>query len=541
MALGLTPDQIIEKGTHPLLCIAQTWLRINLNHVATVQNGFAFPSKFFTSERSGMPLIRIRDINKTQTQNYFIGEYKDEFIVKKGDILIGMDGDFNMAQWKGVNALLNQRVCRVIPYSKYFDFNFLIFCLQPYLDAIHSETSAVTVKHLSSATINKIPLPLPPLPIQRAIVTKLESLLTNLDKGIENLEKAKAQLKIYRQAVLKKAFEGELTKTWRAQQTDLPTAKELLVQIKLEREKHFEEKMEKWKSDVIKWEENGKEGKKPVKPKKLKEISPITKSELGEHILFPNGCLRFDNYISTFDAGKSFRCEERPPSKEEVGVAKVSAVTWGFYNEEESKTCLDPLKVNTSYFIKRDDFIISRANTLEMVGNCVIAKKVTLNVMLSDKTLRMEFCSGVKSFFLHYLRSPYGRREIERRSTGNQDSMRNIGQDKIRGIVFPLFSEKEQFKIVEEIESRLSICDNLEEDITINLQKSKSLRQSILKKAFEGKLLTEEELTVCRAAKDYEPASVLLEKIKTEKAALEEAKKKEKKKKPSKTKSKKVT
>jgi type I restriction enzyme S subunit len=89
---------------------------------------------------------------------------------------------------------------------------------------------------------------------------------------------------------------------------------------------------------------------------------------------------------------------------------------------------------------------------------------------------------------LHFLRSQKGRNEIEQKSSGNQMSMRNIGQGKIREIELPFSPLTEQHRIVQEIESRLSVCDKIEETITQSLQQAETLRQSILKQAFEGKL-----------------------------------------------------
>jgi len=514
MALGLTPLQIIEKGTHPQLVIAEDWERIELKHIASVQNGFAFSSKLF-NRTEGLPLIRIRDIFSSETQNLYSGDYKDEFIVGKGDILIGMDGDFKVSKWPGERGLLNQRVCRIHFYSKLYEKEFLFLCIQPYLNAIHSETSAVTVKHLSSRTINNIPFPLPPLPIQRAIVSKIESLFSSLDSGIADLKKAQAQLKIYRQAVLKKAFEGELTKEWREQQADLPSAEELLEHIKGERQKHYENKVEEWVYKIKFWEENGKEGKKPTKPRPYKKNENISEVELIGKVGFHY--VRLGEFIGSIQAGKSHRCDERPPCNGEFGIAKVSAVSWNEYDEQESKTCMDHSQMVEGYIIKPGDFLFSRANTIELVGACVIVKATSLKIMLSDKTLRLNFTYGIYNFFLYYLRSIYGRKEIESRSTGNQDSMRNIGQERIRKILIPLFSSIEQQQIVKEIESRLSVCDKVEKDIKDSLEKATALRQSILKKAFEGKLLTKAEIEKCKQESDYEPASVLLERIKKEK------------------------
>ncbi len=89
----------------------------------------------------------------------------------------------------------------------------------------------------------------------------------------------------------------------------------------------------------------------------------------------------------------------------------------------------------------------------------------------------------------------------------------------LENLEIPLPELKEQNQIVQEIESRLSVCDNVEQSITQSLEKAKALRQSILKKAFEGKLLSVEEIAACKQEPDYEPAAVLLERIKAEKAA----------------------
>jgi type I restriction enzyme, S subunit len=220
MAIGISPAEIVEIGQYSLLEKAPHWFRVPLCEVACVQNGFPFKSSLF-SRKEGMPLVRIRDISSKKTEHRYTGKYDDEYVIKRGEILVGMDGDFNAAYWSGENALLNQRVCKLSVFSKNYDQKFFFLCLQPYLNAINAETSSVTVKHLSSRTIEDIPLPLPPLNEQRRIVAKIEELFSELDKGIESLKTARDQLKIYRQAVLKQAFEGQ----WR-----LVSVKDVLLQ-----------------------------------------------------------------------------------------------------------------------------------------------------------------------------------------------------------------------------------------------------------------------------------------------------------------------
>jgi type I restriction enzyme, S subunit len=196
------------------------------------------------------------------------------------------------------------------------------------------------------------------------------------------------------------------------------------------------------------------------------------------------------NVLVSIEAGKSFKCEERPPTPSEIGVVKVSAVTWGTYNDLESKTCLDPDRVEKRFLVRPGDFLFSRANTIQLIGACVIAQKVTLQVMLSDKILRFRFSSAVNpSWVLYWLRSDFGRSEIERLATGNQESMRNIGQERIRQIAIKLPPLAEQTRIVAEVERRLSVVEELEAVVSANLQRAGRLRQSILQKAFSGELV----------------------------------------------------
>jgi type I restriction enzyme S subunit len=156
---------------------------------------------------------------------------------------------------------------------------------------------------------------------------------------------------------------------------------------------------------------------------------------------------------------------------------------------------------------------------MELVGNSVIVKSINKQLMLSDKTLRIVFVTNINPYYiLYFLRTRNGRKQIESFSTGNQVSMRNIGQERIKQIKFPYVSSIDiQNQIVQEIERCLSVCDKVEESIVESLEKSKALRQSILKKAFEGRLLNDQELAACKSAPDYEPASRLLERIKEEK------------------------
>ena len=135
-------------------------------------------------------------------------------------------------------------------------------------------------------------------------------------------------------------------------------------------------------------------------------------------------------------------------------------------------------------YVQQGDFLFSRANTIELVGACVIAKKVTRNVMLSDKILRFRVLGELDEWVLYALRSKFGREEIERLATGNQLSMRNIGQDRIRAIRIPLPPFDEAGRIVADIDRRLSLISETDAQVNANHQRAIRLGQSVLKRCF---------------------------------------------------------
>ncbi|HBN7226824.1 TPA: restriction endonuclease subunit S [Escherichia coli] len=145
---------------------------VTLGKHIDILSGCAFPSSGF-NRNNGVPLIRIRDILSGKTETYYEGSYDLKYLIKKGDLLVGMDGDFNREYWKGTDALLNQRVCKITPNPETLDKNFLYHFLQKELDKIHATTDVVTVKHLSVKKIQDIKIRLPSLKEQKRIATIL--------------------------------------------------------------------------------------------------------------------------------------------------------------------------------------------------------------------------------------------------------------------------------------------------------------------------------------------------------------------------------
>ena len=235
----------------------EDWIECELGDLLKLKNGFAFKASNYKKE--GIPVFRIGDINDwiVSAKNAVKIEEKeiyDEYTVETGDILIAMSGattgKFGIYH-STEKAYQNQRVGNLKLHSENsINKSFVFYLLYSLKRDIEREAYGGAQPNISGIKIEALKTKLAPLPVQRAIVSKIEALFSDLDNGIANFKKAQEQLKIYRQAVLKKAFEGELTKEWREKQNNLPTAEELLKQIKEERLNHYNQQIEDWEKAV---------------------------------------------------------------------------------------------------------------------------------------------------------------------------------------------------------------------------------------------------------------------------------------------------
>lgn len=165
---------------------------------ANVLYGCPFDAAQFTNDSSYIPLIRIRDVLSGKAGTYYKGEYSHDYIIKKGDILVGMDGNFNLGIWDDIDGLLCQRVCKLYTKDETRLLNgFIRHYMKPVFRQIEESTPGGSVKHLSAKAINSIHIPLPPLPVQEEIVRVLDA-FTELQAELQaELQKRKQQYNYY--------------------------------------------------------------------------------------------------------------------------------------------------------------------------------------------------------------------------------------------------------------------------------------------------------------------------------------------------------
>lgn len=165
-------------------------MRKKLTDMCTIQYGYAFDSKEFTDNSNFPQLVRIRDIKRGYSETFFRGKYSLEYIIHTGDLLIGMDGEFNIARWRSGDALLNQRVCKVT-VKEDVDEEYLRFSLSRALKQIENRTSFVTVKHLSTKELNSLELECPNIQKQKEIsdrLVKIEEIISLRQQQLAKLD-----------------------------------------------------------------------------------------------------------------------------------------------------------------------------------------------------------------------------------------------------------------------------------------------------------------------------------------------------------------
>lgn len=355
-------------------------------------------------------------------------------------------------------------------------------------------------------------IPLPPTNEQHRIVDKIEELFSELDKGVESLKTAQAQLNVYRQALLKHAFEGKLTAQWRTDNPDkLESADTLLKRIQ-------QECLQRYEQQLTDWEANGKQGSKPKVPRALLQF---TDEELTKLPTLPQSWKWVTlNHIQSYEKnsvkagpfGSALKKEFYVQGGYKIyGQEQVIRGDAGYGDYFISETKFNEL---SSCAIKPLDVLISLVGT---IGKVLIVPKNAEAGIINPRLVKISLNLPLyrPALFKAYFESAFLRSLYATKSQGTTMDILNLGM--IQGLPYPLCSTFEQDEIMKVIDEKFFAIEQLELTLNFTLQQSEVLRQSILKKAFSGQLVPQDD--------SDEPASVLLARIQTEKAAQSTSKK----------------
>lgn len=439
--------------------------------------------------------------------------------VSPGDVLISKINPRLNRAWVVGNVTDYPKIAStewiVFKQSNAIDSHLLCYILQSFRirDFLSHNASGVggSLTRAKPSLVDQISIGLPPVEEQHRIVVKIEELFSELDKGIESLKTAQAQLKVYRQALLKHAFEGKLTAQWRADNPDkLETADALLKRIQKEREQRYQQQ-------VAEWEATGRKG---IKPKPSKDIRAVTEEELNELPSLPPSWL----YIRAEEIC-GFITKGTTPSKDLLFAGTGAVPFIKVYNL--TKTGFLDFSIEPT-FVREDTHngFLARSKVypndvlMNIVGPPLGKVSIVPNTYSEwniNQAIAIYRSKQLSPKFLAaYLASEPAVRSMMKKSKATAGQF-NLTLEICRDVPLPLCGKPEQEEIELLLEEKLSEVDQIEQTIVTTLVQSEALRQSILKKAFSGQLVPQDPTD--------EPASVLLARIKAEQSAAPKAKK----------------
>lgn len=391
-----------------------------------ITSGGAAPQgdKYFINGK--YPFVRVVDMGNLHGQKYML-QTRDLLNDVGAEKLRLFPSGTILFTKSGASLLLNQRAILKVPMYVVSH----IGCLIPN-EAIISEwlyywmktvdfniyAHATTLPSLKLTTIKELRIPVPTIPEQERIVARIEELFSQLDAGVETLKKTKAQLAVYRQAVLKEAFEGRLTASG---------------------------------------------------PEKI--------VRLGDYIETPRyGTSKKCSYDDGRDRTAVYRI---PNIEHKNGRISHDDIKYAQFTESE----LDGIR------LQQGDILIIRSNgSVSLVGRAAMVCDADITGTFAGYLMRLRISEPetlLPKFLLLFLQSHQARIYIENKAKSTS-GVHNINSTEISDLQMPLYDPDTQYAIIEAIESRLSVCDSIEQTVDTALQQAEAMRQSILKKAFEG-------------------------------------------------------
>ena len=479
--------------------IPEGWNWIKLGDLMSMFNGRAFKKHEWSNE--GLPIIRIQNLNNPNaTFNFFNGELDDKHHIQKGTFLISWSGtpgtSFGAFIWNGKDGALNQHINNCVFHSDRIDEEFYKRAINSQLyKLIEQAQGGVGLKHVTKGILNNLILPLPPLEEQKAIVEVVNTLFKEVEQ-LESLTKERLQLKesfvvsaltrlteaentqqewnflqqhfssfftekknikSLRETILQLAVQGKLTEGWRVNNPNIEPASELLKRIEAEKQQLIAEK----------------------KIKKEKTLPPIEDDEMPYEL--PKGwawcrlgSLNYNiHYGFTASAKSTF---------DGVGLLRITDIQNNKVNWLTVPDCDINEKDLPKYQLKENDILIAR--TGGTIGKSFLIKDIKRKAVFASYLIRAIPATSICSDYLKlFIESPHYWTQLIAGSMGTGQP--NVNATTLKALTCPLPPYDEQKAIVEKVNSLMTLCDELEQQIEISQTQIELLMQSCLKEVFE--------------------------------------------------------
>jgi type I restriction enzyme S subunit len=368
--------------------------------------------------------------------------------------------------------------------------------------------SGSTRLKLTSSAMRRIPLVVAPAAEQTRIVAKLEELLTDLDVGVAELKASQKKLAQYRQSLLKAAIEGALPAAWReaqqARQQPTETGEQLLARILQERRARWEAKQ------LAKFKEQGKTPPKDWQKKYPEPVQP----DITDLATLPEGWVWASlDMLGEIASGvaKGSKRDERTPVRE-VPYLRVANVQRGHLDLTEVKTILATERDIEELKLRDGDVLFNEGGDRDKLGRGWVWRDQVKECIHQNHVFRMRpWVSDLKPELISHHGNTFGKQWFQ--DAGKQTTnLASINMTMLRAFPVPIAPAGEQAQILEQLNEQLGSLDQQEQSVLLALKQSNAQRQNLLRAAFSGQLVPQDP--------NDEPASVLLERIRAERAEL---------------------
>lgn len=436
--------------------------KVKIGEITNPINGKTIKSSDWTSR--GIPIIRIQNLNNRKNEfNYLKKEIEPQYMVDTGELLFAWSGTIGAFFWEGPRAALNQHIFRLPIDESKTDKNYFYYSLNFIIDSLKSQMqgSAGSLMHITKSKFIDTEIPYPPLAAQKIIANKIKTNFDLVDQGIHKLNEASRNLQTYKQSILNSAIRGKLVPQ---DPNNEPTSK-LLERIQKEKEKLIAEK----------------------KIKKENPLPTINEDDIPFELPKEWQWTRLGNLFYSCMYGTSQKCTE-----EAIGtpVLRIPNIVSGELDFKNLKYAKFPKSELEKLALCEGDLLVIRSNgSLNLVGTSCVYKKQRTEYLFAGYLIRLQFFASLiaPEYIDLILKSPFGRFQIEGYAKSTS-GVNNVNAQQLANLMIPLPPFNEQKKIIEKVQLAMDSINNMCNVVEVNLNNSQKLKQSILKKAFEGEL-----------------------------------------------------
>lgn len=461
------------------------WAQATVNDTGEYINGMAFKPSDWKSD--GLPIIRIQNLtDREKPLNRTTRRVEDRYLVEDGDLLVSWSATLDAFVWDRGRAVLNQHIFKVVPETRLIDKNFLHYGLRTeireMIDSEHLHGS--TMRHINRGPFLAHSFAIPPLREQRRIVTKIDSLSAKSRRARDQLDRVPRLVEKYKQAILAAAFRGELTANWREDQRRHITTEQV-------------EKLRRSAWQVL--HDRGRVGARYDAPEGIDWRPAINPPPTWVWA-------SVDQVSCLIQYGTSAKASEEIQG---VAVLRMGNIQDAMLDLSSLKFLPEDHDEFPDLLLEKGDVLFNRTNSAELVGKSAVYFGEPEKASFASYLIRVR-CSGLLPELLSgYINSAYGREWVAS-VVSQQVGQANVNGTKLRQLGIPVMPQEEQHEIARRIAGAFKWIDRLASEATNARNLINHLDQAVLAKAFKGELVPQDP--------NDEPASVLLERIHSERA-----------------------